>query len=130
MRFRGALISLLVAIALAMLPLAGVAGQTGPGERGVASQSTMEPFVGVVAVDPLAPAMDASTPMDDCCPPHGAAGDPCTSAVCCGLHCISATPLSESSFRLVAMPICLGPIVPDQVRASIVGSAPFRPPRA
>lgn len=129
MRIRSPFMSFLVAMALAMLPLASVAGAMGPGERGVASQTIMESTVGVVAEGAVMASMDASTPMDDCCLPHGAAGDPCKSSACCAVHCAGVAPILQSGFVALPDSLVLTPVVRDQVVASTVGAPPFRPPR-
>ncbi len=130
MRFRDAFISFLVAMALAMLPLASVAGAMGPSERGGASQATMELTIGVAAEGTVAAWMDASTPMDDCCLPHGMAGDPCKSSACCSVHCAGVAPVLQSGLFALPDTLALTPVVRDQVAASTVGAPPFRPPRA
>ncbi len=128
MRFRGAFISFLVAMALAMLPLASVTGAISPSDRTVASQTAMDSSSAAGQV--VMASMDGSAPMDDCCLPHGAAGDPCKSSACCSVHCAVVAPILQTGF--VALPDTPGlkPVARDQVAASTFGSPPFRPPRA
>lgn len=127
MRLRSMLMSFLVAMALAMLPLAGGARASGQGGHAVASQ-TIEPASGMNAGEAAMAAMDGSS-MDDCCLPHGVAGDPCKSAACCSAHCAGVASVLKLGLQVHPGPTASALIVRDQVLTSIVGSTPFRPPR-
>ena len=127
MRLRRMLTSFLVTMALAMLPLAGGARAVGPVDQAVANQ-TLEPMSGMNAGESAIAAMDESS-VDDCCLPHGAAGDPCKSAACCSVHCAAVTSGLQLELQVHLGATALVPIVRDQVLTSIGGSTPFRPPR-
>lgn len=127
MRLRGMLMSFVVAMALAMLPLAGSARVLWQVESSATDQ-IVEVAPGPDASGTVMSAMDSSM-MDDCCLPHGAAGDPCKSAACCAVHCAGVAPVLQLGLQAPLDLRASVAIVRDQVLTSIVGSTPFRPPR-
>lgn len=128
MRFNGTLMSFLAAIALAVLPLASGARASARIHHPVATH-TMESASETAAGEPATTAMDLSS-MDDCCLPHGIAGDPCKSVACCVIHCAGVAPVLQLGLQVHFGRTALAPIARDQVLTSVTGSPPFRPPRA
>mgnify|MGYP007071049053 CR=1 FL=1 len=127
MRLRSALASFLVAVALAMLPLAGSARPFVDADQALSIQIAVAP-PGTDA-GPMMAAVDRSE-MDDCCLPHRSAGDPCKSAACCSIHCAGLVlPFLQLGLQEHYAAAGLAPIVRDQILGSIESSPPFRPPR-
>lgn len=127
MRLGKTILSILAALALAVLPLGGFA-HAKMAEQTLASVSQMadEP----ISVGPSTAVLaDAIVQMDDCCLPHGVAGDACASAACCSVHCAGVAPIVQNGFLRLPRFTPFTPVVRDQVFASVIGSPPFRPPR-
>src|SRR5262249_6104883 len=107
------ILALLIALSVALLPAAGVAGFK------FKSQEMSD--------------MSADEPMDDCCP-HAAdlcdkAMNDCASMAACALHCLS---FSGGAPTALVYPLQLPDLLPlqgDSVPRPRAGSPPFRPPR-
>lgn len=123
MSLRKTIMSFLVALAVAMLPVAAFARERMPASDALAVAQTQ--------TDSIVSAATADMPgqMDDCCLPHEKAGDPCSSATCCAAHCTAVAPLLSIGFVQLPKPVLAVPLIQDQVFASIIGAPPFRPPR-
>lgn len=125
MKRRSKFLSMIAALALIVAPLAGAIAVTSLADRAAASL----PQATAASGQSHMVGAETPAPVDDCCLPRGSAEEPCTSAACCGAHCVSVTSIIQSGFRLVAAPACRRLAPRDQVLASIAASPPFRPPR-
>lgn len=125
MKRRSKFLSVIAALALAVAPLAWGVAVASLANRGLASL----PQATAASAQSHMVGAETPAPADDCCLLRGSAEDPCTSAACCGAHCVSVTSVFQSGFRLVAAPVCRRLAPRDQVLASIAASPPFRPPR-
>lgn len=127
MRLGKTILGMFVALAMAVPPL----GSFAHAKVAIPSPAAVSQMVDEAdpAAQPAMAAMDAAAPMDDCCLPHGKAGDPCSSAACCAAHCTAVTPLLTVGFVYPAKSLHVAPLIRDQVFASTIGSPPFRPPR-
>lgn len=120
MRFARTITAFVIALSVAMLPVAGSASI-------VAKPTEM-----AASVEKAAGA-EMSAAMDDCCPDHAKAcdqqGDQCQSMAVCTLQLVSLANVAVSGLKYPALPEISLPILSDQVVPLHSGSPPFRPPR-
>jgi hypothetical protein len=113
-----AIVSILVALSVALLPVAGgaVAGST---QAVAAMASEMS--------------ADADTAMDDCCPNHAkpcdSGSDQCRSMATCAHQFLTIADVPFSQLKYSATRSRLVNLLADSDVSSQLGSPPFRPPR-
>jgi len=129
MRIVRAMMALLIALSVALLPTVGSAASM----VHAAAQGTSEGTSMAMSADMAMPS-DMSNAMDDCCPDNAKAkpGDhtrhQCPMACCVG----PLTNLADAAAFRLNSPLAAGhrlPLPEDQVVSLRSGSPPFRPPR-
>ncbi|WP_024506462.1 hypothetical protein [Bradyrhizobium sp. ARR65] len=132
MRLIRTIIAAMIALSVAMLPVAGFAAPIVNPTQDVADQmSGAADAMEMAMVTDMSGTMGA---MDECCPDHMKA-KPCDQpAHQCPVACCTAplTGLANAAITLLDVPMVAGrplPIPVDQVVALHSGSPPFRPPR-
>lgn len=117
----------LVAVAVAMLPMAGSAVAASKASATAAHASMM------ASPDHPAATADLSDAMDDCCPGHAKPcdqdSDQCQSMASCPLQSLSMADVAIAQFRYLPIPGNLLPTLVDRAVPLHAGSPPFRPPR-
>lgn len=124
MRLRKTICGFLVALAVALLPLANSATACTQIPQDASAIGTPADSIVSAAND------EPTAQIDDCCLTHETQGDPCSSAACCTVHCAVAALLVSVDHVNRQDAQQAVPPVRDQVFLSAIDLPPFRPPRA
>jgi hypothetical protein len=99
----------------------------------VAVSVAMLPVAGGATLNTKSSEMSVSEPMHDCCPDHDKPCDrtidDCTSMAACALKCCNFTGSFFSELVLPPIPASTVPVLVTGAVHSQSGSPPFRPPR-